>query len=106
MRKMKTPASIFCHFDAEASTAPANAGLSAFNLRPIEQCFSESAHLKEERPQARGSPQNPSKTGRIAQLCALAADPNEDTAECALADLFRETPPMGASRGAAGGRES
>jgi hypothetical protein len=27
---------------------------------------------------------------RFNQLCALAADPNEDTAECARADLFHE----------------
>ena len=41
---------------------------------------------------------------RSKQLYALALDPSEDTAECALADLFRETAPMGASRGPAGGR--
>jgi hypothetical protein len=39
-----------------------------------------------------GSPQKPPRIDRIAQLCALAVDPNQDTSECARWDLFHELP--------------
>jgi hypothetical protein len=35
-------------------------------------------------------PSLPPPPGRFEQLCALAADPNEDTAAAAESDLFRE----------------
>src|SRR5215471_14575226 len=93
--KLLTPIQSF-HPQGAKSTrlarVPENASLSELNLRPLAHCFSESGHLKEERLQARGSPQKPSKTDRIAQLCALALDPNQDTAECAWWNLFHEFP--------------
>jgi hypothetical protein len=36
------------------------------------------------------APERSDQNNRFIQLWALAADPNEDTAECARADLFHE----------------
>jgi hypothetical protein len=47
---------------------------------------------KIKRSGAPATPLEPPRTDRFSQLCALAADPNQDVAECARADLFHELP--------------